>query len=464
MLTKKWMIFLSLTVVFAGVMVWTGTTTTEANESTDEIEQELNEVQEERESITNELDNLQEQLDQLEQQQAQTEDELAQINNEIQQAELEVRQKELDIEKTETEIRQLEAEIRKLENEIEQLEAEIKQLEQEIKETKERIAEREVVLKDRLRSLQKNGGSVRYLEVILGASDFGDFISRTTAVNKVMEQDQDILDQHAADKKHLEETVAQVEETKAEVEDNKASVEQNKQEVESKQETLVAQKQDLDQLIANLNDRREEQEVILANLEQEEDELESYRVSLAEEEDILKARENSLQRQIERAESGPPASSNSSATFITPMDGYLTSNFGHRWGRQHFGTDIGNLPNPTTPIYAAASGEVYRVVSGCVVGDRSCGGGYGNVVYMTHYIDGVAYDTVYAHMTSVNVSVGQTVEQGQQIGRMGNTGASGGPHLHFEIHRGGGWNNAKSNAVDPRQYISVPSRSQFYSR
>lgn len=450
----------------------------EANQSVEDIEKELDEVQQERENVSNEIDSLQQQIRELENQQDETEDELDRIENEIEQAELEVRQKELDIEETETEIYLLEAEIQELENEIQELEAEIEELEEEISdleeeitETELRIEQREAVLVDRLRTLQRNGGSVSYMEVILGSSDFGDFVSRTAAVSKVMDQDQSIINQHFDDKQFLEQAKVQVEENKEQVEESKETVEGNKETVEAnkanledKRQTLVAQKGELDQLIAGLDERKQEQQVVLSNLQEEQEELEEYQVSLSEEQDILAARERSLENQKQDAQSNPAnTQAGGSGKFITPMSGYLTSNFGPRWGRSHFGVDMGNINNPTTPVYAAATGEVYRVVSGCVVGDRSCGGGYGNVVYMTHYIDGQAYDTVYAHLSSANVSVGQTVQQGDQIGNMGNTGSSGGPHLHFEIHRGS-WNNAKSNAVDPLNYINVQSRGQFNSQ
>ncbi|WP_017184901.1 murein hydrolase activator EnvC family protein [Alkalibacillus haloalkaliphilus] len=468
-MTKKVIPFLTLIVVIVGALMYSDSGTVEANQSVEDIEKELDEVQQERENVSSEIDSLQEQIRELEGQQDETEDKLDRIENEIEQAELEVRQKELDIEETETEIYLLEAEIQELENEIQELEAEIEELEEEISEledeiteTELRIEQREAVLTDRLRTLQRNGGSVSYMEVILGSSDFGDFVSRAAAVSKVMDQDQSIINQHFDDKQFLEEakdTVEankeQVEESKQTVESNKETVEANKANLEDKRQTLVAQKGELDQLIAGLDERKQEEQIVLSNLQEDQEELEKYQVSLSEEQEILDAREQSLKNQKQSAESNPAnTQAGGSGQFIAPMSGYLTSPFKppHRPG--HAGVDMGNRDNPTTPVYAAATGEVYRVVSGCVVGNSGCGGGYGNVVYMTHYIDGVAYDTVYAHLSSVHVSVGDTVQQGQQIGNMGNTGSSTGPHLHFEIHRGGSWNNSKSNAVDPLNYIN----------
>ena len=108
----------------------------------------------------------------------------------------------------------------------------------------------------------------------------------------------------------------------------------------------------------------------------------------------------------------------------------------------HFGIDIAASGN--VPIVAAADGVVSR---------SYYSPSYGNVVFVVHYIDGQTYETVYAHMRSRSISDGTPVSKGQLLGYMGNTGHSYGQHLHFELHVGL-WNNAKSNAVDPRRYIS----------
>ena len=98
----------------------------------------------------------------------------------------------------------------------------------------------------------------------------------------------------------------------------------------------------------------------------------------------------------------------------------ITSNFGARWGRVHKGLDIKVYIGDT--IRAAFSGKV-RIV-------RYEAGGYGNYVVIDH---GGGLTTLYAHMSVVKVSPGDTVSQGTVIGVTGNTGASTGPHLHYEV-------------------------------
>ena len=118
--------------------------------------------------------------------------------------------------------------------------------------------------------------------------------------------------------------------------------------------------------------------------------------------------------------------------FIWPVHGVVTSGFGWRWGRMHEGIDI--AVGSGTPVVAAASGTV--IVAGWL-------GGYGNLVVIDHG-NGVA--TAYGHNTTVTVSIGQTVAQGQLIAYSGNTGNSTGPHVHFEVRVSGA-------AVDPIGYL-----------
>lgn len=114
----------------------------------------------------------------------------------------------------------------------------------------------------------------------------------------------------------------------------------------------------------------------------------------------------------------------SKPTYMFPVTNWnVTSNFGYRWGRLHAGTDVG-VPIGTT-VRASRGGQV--VTAGWV-------GGYGNCVMIDHG-DGVV--TVYGHLSEITVSVGQYVDQGQQIALSGNTGRSTGPHLHFEIRVNG---------------------------
>lgn len=125
----------------------------------------------------------------------------------------------------------------------------------------------------------------------------------------------------------------------------------------------------------------------------------------------------------------------------------VTSEFGYRQHpitgayELHNGIDLVN-GNPTTPIYASAAGEV--VIAG------SYPEWYGNYVVIKHS-DGLY--TGYAHQSQLRVSVGDTVKQGQQIGNMGTTGPSTGPHLHFQFFKNGPW-PSQADFINPREYIN----------
>jgi murein DD-endopeptidase MepM/ murein hydrolase activator NlpD len=111
--------------------------------------------------------------------------------------------------------------------------------------------------------------------------------------------------------------------------------------------------------------------------------------------------------------------------FLTPTNGRFTSAFGYRadpfTGKRslHNGIDLANSIG--TPIRAALAGKVVAVTNL---------GGYGKMIMIQHER---GFRTLYGHLNAFNVQLGQYVSQGQIIARMGNTGRSTGPHLHFSV-------------------------------
>lgn len=110
----------------------------------------------------------------------------------------------------------------------------------------------------------------------------------------------------------------------------------------------------------------------------------------------------------------------------------ITSGFGPRWGRTHLGVDFGM--NQGSPIFAAGSGTV--VFTGY-------SGSYGNLVKIDH---GEGLMTCYAHCSEITAVQGQTVKTGDTVAKVGSTGNSTGPHLHFEVRING-------QNVDPMKYL-----------
>jgi len=122
-------------------------------------------------------------------------------------------------------------------------------------------------------------------------------------------------------------------------------------------------------------------------------------------------------------------------TWRLPIKDYvLTSGFGFRWGSLHAGEDFAAPVG--TDLAAMSTGTVE------FVGAES---GFGNLVKI-RYWDGTT--SFYAHMSTMSVSIGEAVEPGQVVGQSGNTGRSTGPHLHLEIHPGGG------EAIDPLPWLA----------
>lgn len=126
----------------------------------------------------------------------------------------------------------------------------------------------------------------------------------------------------------------------------------------------------------------------------------------------------------------------------------ITQHFGGMYsGSPHKGMDIG-MPEGT-PVYAAADGKV-------TVANASDSWGYSWGYYVKiNHAEGV--DTLYAHLSSVAVSYGQYVHQGDVIGYVGSTGNSSGNHLHFELY-------LENNRVDPYPYIGTDLLSKYLER
>ena len=124
--------------------------------------------------------------------------------------------------------------------------------------------------------------------------------------------------------------------------------------------------------------------------------------------------------------------------YVRPASGSTSSCYGARWGVSHLGVDIAAPIG--TPIYAATSGVVQRAGAAT---------GFGQAVYIRGS-DGAV--TVYGHVNRYFVQAGERVSAGEQIAEVGNRGQSTGPHLHFEVHPGGGM---YSGAVDPVPWMAA---------
>ncbi|MCA1031462.1 peptidoglycan DD-metalloendopeptidase family protein [Bacillus timonensis] len=383
-----------------------------------ELENQKSEVKEKRSDLQTEMQGKEAEIADLQAEQAKLNEDIKRLDLAVAETNGNIREKEMQIAETKQQIEVLKAEIIV---------------------TEERIAKRDELLNDRLRSLQQSGGMISYLDVLLGAKSFGDFIDRVSAVSQFVQADKDIIEAHQADKLLKEEQ-------EAEVTRQLASLEEKLNELEGLKETLKVQ--------------IEEKNVVMAELQTQEQHVHEQLEELEDEEKLLAQQEAAIKRAIEEwnrkqkeleearkkqqasgGSSGAPAVT--SGNFMKPTVGRLTSGYGQRWGTLHAGVDIAN-GDANVPVVSAADGIVFR---------SYYSSSYGNVVFITHNIEGQVFTTVYAHLESRSVSEGQVVSKGTMLGYMGNTGYSYGKHLHFELHKGP-WNSKKSNSVDPRLYIN----------
>ncbi|MFY3791524.1 murein hydrolase activator EnvC family protein [Ureibacillus sp. MALMAid1270] len=381
------------------------------------------------------LSELQNEKSKADQQKKELNSEIKEKSSEINSIEGKLEQLVAQIETLGQKITSTNTEITTVNGEIEEANNNIKSLEEEITILQGKIEQRDELLQERARAIQENG-TVDYLDVLLGANSFVDFIDRFSAVNTLIEADRQIMREQQDDQNLLEEQKLVLENTKKELEDKKAELQRLK-------ESLTSQKAEKDRYIDELE---AEQKKLQNEKKLLEEEYSEYLKLSKELEDAIKKEQQRQLEELKKRNNGSIPNT-SDGTFMKPTNGRLTSPWGWRnlgYGAEfHYGIDLANSTG--TPVVAAAGG---------IVTYAAPLSSYGNCIIVTHSVNGQIYTTVYAHLSSIQVSTGQSVGKGQQIGLMGSTGRSTGPHLHFEIHTGP-WNGQKSGNVNPLRYISL---------
>ncbi|MDQ0818553.1 peptidoglycan hydrolase CwlO-like protein [Bacillus pumilus] len=389
-------------------------------------------------------EDLDQKRQQIEEKTSKTESTLKKKKSEL--AKLEKKESKLkkEIEKIDHKVSAATEKVAEKEKEVKQTKQEIKKLKKDIQVINDRIEKRKAIFKDRIRSMQKSGGTINYLDVLLGARSFSDFVGRVGAVTTIVEADKDMITEHENDLKL-------VEQKEAELNNQLNGLETSLKELEELKKDLSKQQKEKEKILGDVTDKKNHAHDELGKLENEQEILANQKAAVKSEEARRQKEEAKRAEQAAAEKSAPAPQSGgsdqvsdtpaSSSGFIKPAAGRFSSGFGGRSGGQHYGLDI--AAKGTVSVVAAASGTVTN---------SSYSSSYGNVIFITHNINGQTYQTVYAHLSTRSVSTGQRVEQGQFLGYMGNTGQSHGQHLHFEIHKGL-WNGAKSNAVNPAQYI-----------
>ena len=335
---------------------------------------------------------------------------------------------------------------------IEEMNGKIKELEARISLSEEKYQGTIDAFKERLKALYVSGGSsLGTLEILLDSESLSEFFTRQELVEVMAQRDQSMLDQLDA---YMEETQGDREELVA----AQQEVADSKKAIEAAQDELETLYEENDLLVASLEGQQAQaQEQIAAN-EAEDAELQAQLEALIAERNRQEEekRQQALQNQQAQnggSDGGEGATQPSGGTGVEPVTPGLQSGFSPIWPLPgvgvgsitgHFGDMYFNGPHNGldigasygTPIVAAQAGEVISA---------QYHWSWGNNVLIWH---NETFSTRYAHMSSIAVSAGQYVEQGQIIGYVGSTGESFGNHLHFEVYYGG-------SRVDPDPYLGI---------
>lgn len=385
------------------------------------------------------------------------------LNSTIEKKQLEIKENQSRANQIIKQIKSLNAKIDETNDNMDQVLGEMNKTKKEINELKEsikiiekRIEERDEVLRERIRAMQVRGGKVSYVDVLIGANSFADFIDRFSAVSTLMDADRQIIVKQ-------EEDMALLEEEKAQVEQKLAKQDERRKQIQALKDELMQKKLDKRELVMELE---KEQDILAgekANLEEQYDEAIKISEKLenkinAEQDRLAEIARKEQQRKMALYEQQMQTDGDavftgdlpavSSGFWTKPTTGKFSSGFGWRTHpithkkKQHRGLD---LSAPTgTPVVSAADGVV------SYAGHME---GLGNVIMITHSVKDEILTTVYGHLSSIGTSSGKTVEKGELIGAVGQTGFATGPHLHFEVHVGN-FSATGPSAVNPLHYVS----------
>ncbi|WP_219834373.1 murein hydrolase activator EnvC [Paenibacillus sp. R14(2021)] len=302
-----------------------------------------------------------------------------------------------------------------VQSQIDSTEEKLQQAGTDLEAAEKRLKTRDKLLQSRIRLMYTNG-VVSYLDVLLSATSFSDFIDRMDSLSSILGQDQDILASHKKDK-------ALIAAKKKEVEKSLADV-----------KTMYGKLADYHGL---LKDKEKQKEVMVLKYKDQADELdeisedqEDLLIKLAKKVSDLETKKNNIKVYYTGGKLGMPLRAS----------WHLSSPFGYRihpvTGRRKLHTGMDMAVPKGTPIYAAESGVV--IVA-------QWWSDYGNCVIIDH---GGGLWTVYGHIRDggIKVSKGQSVKRGQKIAEVGSTGMSTGNHLHFEVRK-------NQEPVNPAPYL-----------
>ena len=358
--------------------------------------------------------------------------------------------------------------INELSSKIDEKELKIEQLEDDIVQKQADIDEGLEQFKGRLRAMYVSGND-SMASALIGATDFYDMLTKMELISQVAKYDDALIESLQTQLKQFEEAQQQLDIEKTALATDLATQEANMEELrvamQALQDDYEKSADYLERVEADMASKQRSIEELEADNAAMDEEIDAINAEIKRQQEEAKKQQQAAQQQQQQQSSNNNSSSGNSGdgqisgstgsgsfngSLSWPVPGFygVSSHYGYRWGTLHAGMDIAGGGINGATVTACDGGRVIIVKSGCghnypKNGSCGCGGGYGNYVVVDH---GNGVSTLYGHMTSVNVSVGQSVSRGSALGTVGSTGYSTGYHLHLEVRVNG-------STVNPANYL-----------
>lgn len=323
----------------------------------------------------------------------------------------------------------LNSEIATLNGQISVKEQEIATMEEQIAENEAQIDAAEEKVKDRMVAAQETMRLNQFLDILMGAKSFDDFVRIANGLNDITNYDESTMNE-------LADLIEQLDNDKAKLEEEKVALDAAKQEVVDKQNSILAAKYQI--------------QVIQEEFQRQYSDLQAQYANMAANIDSIKKTIEDISENLNDV----PAASGWTYPVPAGHKNQSAGTWAYAGGSRHLGVDY--VGTKGTPVVAAGNGVIINSVNGCGDGwlGNGCVGtggvwGGGNQIYAIYKMSDGLYVVQYSHLLLDSpIAVGTIVTGGQQIAQLGTSGNSTGPHCHVEVYY------VASSGTSISQYLS----------